>query len=1120
MHYNKKIIFMIVTFLALNSTVFSQGISLIMSNMTVKKAVNELKKQTGYSFVYSVEDLDSQKSVSVSVQNGKIEDVVKQILAGQDVSYQIQGKNIVVKKNGGNNNDQDPKEKKMKKVTGVILDEKDLPIVGASVAVKGTTNGVITDMDGGFVIEASENSILVISYIGYETQTVNVNGNASLTIKLVQGVKSLDEVIVTGYSTQKKKNITGSVATMKVSDDLRMAATTSAGNLLTGRLAGVNVSTQNGIPGDQPTISIRTASSFNAQDVLYVIDGVIKGSGDFNNLSPNEIETLTVLKDAAAASIYGSRSAGGVILVTTKRGISGKMKIDYSYSYGQDARGKNAKLASAVDMGKMNNKMYPTSDWRYHTPEDLAFLQTVNNGWGYDQLDEVWSNPTIKTQNFSVSGGTEKVKYFAGVSNVKQTTFIKAYGYDKTNLRFNTTIDLTKDLQFFTGIGFQNQDTDSDSFEGPSNLYRKLLIWQPYQPVFTKGGQYIDYGWIANIGAEADKASGYNKTNNFKPDINLNLTYKIPEVEGLSAKVAFASSWANQHYTEFRKFYKMAIMPVSASGHIIDTDDANILSYRNNTSFTNPYLYKRATWSKDKQLNLQLNYDHIFGKHAVSGVLGYEAFEATSGGVGAGRERVPVYLTDQWWAFSGARADSWVDGTPSDLTSGRKSVLGQANYSYNNKYLATFSFREDGSMQFADDNRWGFFPAASVGWVISEENFFNNIKNVVSRMKLSASAGLTGNDSIGGWQWQESYGQGSTAYFGTTPSPSVGVKYGSIVNPNITWEKTRSYNFGLDFDFLKHFNAVLEYYIQDTYDILGSRSASVPTSFSGTLPAENYGEVKAQGYEFSIGYKNNINKFNYYINANVSRGTNKVITQDYAANAQEIDIPIGKSRNRIIGYQAEPMIRTQADLDAFNTAHPGYKLNGWAPYLGMLPIKDISGPDGIPDNVVNSYDRIEISKDNTPTYFGLVLGGNYKGFSFDMVFSGSAGSLKSYQEVTGNVEWNRMYQGWVDDSWTQENPNASLPMVLPYYDSAATTFRDFNSDFWYKKNNYIRLSYFNIGYNFAQLSHIEALSNLKLYITGSNLFVLGNFNKYWDPQGSAFGYPIMKSFNVGLNIGF
>lgn len=1011
-------------------------------------------------------------------------------------------------------------------VQGTVVDQDGAPLPGANILEKGTTNGTQSDIQGKFSIQlVDDQATLIISYVGYTTLEVPTNGQTYLDLKMHINASGLDEVVVVGYTTQKKKNITGSVETVNVTEDMHLAVTTASGNLLRGRIAGVFVGTPNGAPGEQPNISIRQNSSWNNQNVLYVIDGVVKGSGDFNNLSPNEIATFTVLKDASAAAIYGARAAGGVIVVTTRRGDPGKMKIDYSYSYGEDTRTKNVSLTSAVELGQLYNRMFDNTNSGYYTQEDFDHLKNINNGWGYDQLGEVWTNPSIATHNFSVSGGSDKIKYFGGISNIKQKTFIESYGFEKTNVRFNTTINITDNLQFFAGMALHKTDKEQPYFtdyvaSDPAGLYAKLLRWQPWQPVYTDNGQYAHYGWVANVGAEANNEAGYNNTYIIKPDVNVNLTYKIPGLDGLSAKVAYASSWTNSHNDQFKKSYEMAVLPQNDSGHIIDTRDENILGWKTN-SISYPSLTKVARWSNDFQFNLQLNYNRVFGKHDVSGVIAYESAEANGSSVYGGREKVPVYLTDQFWGFSNARSDTYAGGDPS-FSNGRKSVIGQANYIYDNKYMVSASIRNDGSMNFAPDYRWGVFPAASLGWVISEEDFFSGAKKAIDRLKLSASFGVTGNDSVGGWQWQESYQTGNKSYFGEGGNNvSQGIKYGSIVNPNITWEKTRSYNFRADIEFMRHWNATLEYWLADTHDILGKREASVPTSFSGSLPAENYGEVKAQGFDFNIGYNNKIGDLSYFVNGNVSYGWNEVVTQDYAQNAQNIDIPVGKSRNRIVGYQSEPIIRTQGDLDAFNASHPGYKLNGWEPYIGMLPIKDISGPDGTPDNVINSWDRVEINDDNTAINFGLSLGSEYKGFSLEAVFSGQAGFDKSYRDITGNVEWNRMFTGWLYDSWTPENPNASLPKSLPYYNSASTTYRDVDSDFWYRDASYVRLQYLNFGYNFKELSRIKAINNLKLYVTGSNLFVISKFNKnFWDPQGSALSYPIVKSFSVGLNVGF
>ena len=998
-------------------------------------------------------------------------------------------------------------------VTGVVLDSQGEPVVGANVFEKGEkTNGTITDIDGKFSLNVSDNATLVVSFVGFKNQEIAVKGRDKIDIRLADDSELLDEVVVVGYMTQKKGLVTGAVSSMKMDEKLNTLPTTSAGNILVGKLAGVSVSTPNGLPGAAPSISIRTGSSWNDQNVTYVIDGVVRGGGDFNNLSPNEIEDITVLKDAASAAIYGSRSAGGVIIVTTKKGTRGKPVFNYSYGYSIDTRTKNSDLTSGVEAaelyGRINGEADPAG-WAW-SQEEIDHIRTINNGWGYDQLDAVWRNPVTQTHNFSVNGGSEKVRYFGAASYVKQEGFLKPYTYDKYNIRMNVTADITKDLEVFAGLAVYNTFQGNAVFENAEANYGKLRVWQPDQPVYTDSGKHIDFGWIANNGASVDGKGGYNKSQMLKPQAVISATYKAPFLKGLSAKISYSRSWVHDlnkiYYTNYDLYQ---VKKSGTHNHIFSTKDEDIIGTRKTTWVGKDYIQRKSSWSGDKQFNVQLSYENVFNNlHRVSGTLVTEWYEGDGASVHGGRETFPVYMTDQFWAASSARADTW-GGGDTDWQSGRFSYIGQFSYSYADKYLLSFSFREDGSMNFAPSQRWGFFPAGSLGWVISEESFFN--KSAIQFLKLRASVGLTGN---------ESYKSGSSAYFGSSPSKSVGITYGSVVNPNLTWEKALSYNVGADVNFLNHWTVSADYWYRNSYDILGSRQNTLPNSFSLTMPAENYGEIHAQGFDLQLGYHGNNKDFSYYGNLTMSYGWNKTIKQDYAENARWIDIPVGKSRSYITGWEFDKIIRTQEELDAFKAEHPNYQHNGLSPELGMMVFKDLSGPDGKPDGIINDWDKVILKNSNNPVIYGLNLGGSWKGLSVDMMFSGQLGVDKWATDLAGGVEWNRMWKKWYNDSWTPENQNATLPKRIS--SNNAKTYETASS-YWLKDASFMRLKYLTVSYDLPKNQFYNKLfDNVRFFVTGTNLFVLSSFNKnYYDPEiGNGNAFPILRSVNLGVDVKF
>lgn len=1086
-------------------------ITIDMKNKPASEVVKQIEKVSKYRFFYKKGLPGMNTPITVEANDQSIDAVMGQVVKQIPVSYTVKGGTQVVI---AESELQNGTASKSKTVKGVITDMNGEPVIGANIVQKGSTNGVISDLNGAFEINVSEGAVLQVSYIGYLSQEVKVGKGSLMNITLKEDTQTLDEVVVIGYTTQKKGLLTGSVVSLNVDESMEKMPTTSAANILVGRLAGVNVSTSDGVPGSNPSLSIRTGSSWNDQNVLYVIDGIVRGSGDFNNLSPNEIENVTVLKDAASAAIYGARSEGGVVLVTTKRGKVSKPVFNYSYSYGVDTRTSNVEQTSAVQTGEIFNRVHAGEnvDW-FWSQEELDYIKTINDGWGYDQLDIVWRDPTTQTHNLSVNGGSEKVKYFGGVSYVKQKGFLKSLNYDKFNFRLNTTVDVTDNLQFFASMALSNNKKQNATYEG-SGMYSKLLRWQPDQPIYTDGGQLIDYSWTGSVGGEFDGFGGYSYNYLLKPQINLNVTYKIPGVEGLSVKAAYGSNWQNDRNEDFRTRYQLAIMKTSGQyNHIFHTDDASILRYRTSSQISKDYIEKKSSWGYDYQLNFQANYNRTFKDvHHVSAALVYERSESSGGSLKAGRETFPVYLTDQFWAASSARADTWGEG---DATwkNGRASFIGQFNYSYANKYLFNFSFREDGSMNFAKDERWGFFPSGSAGWIISEESFFN--KKSVNYLKLRLSAGLTGNDSVGGWAWQDTYQSGNSAFFGKDPSKWVGIKYGSLVNTALTWEKSFSYNVGIDMNFLNRWNTSVDYWFRNTYDILGDRQASTPTSFSRSMPKENYGEIHAQGFDFTLGYNNKWGDFDFHGNLTMSYGWNKVIVKDHAENAKWIDIEQGKPRGYIKGYRFDQIIKTQEQLDQFVAEHPNYNLGGKKPVLGAMIYKDLSGPEGVPDGIIDSWDKDILTKYNFPINYGLNLGGSWKGISLDVMFNGKLKWQKSFKNLAEGVDHNRMWVEWYDNSWTPENTSAWLPQRV----SKDKTYTE-DSDFWYKDASFIRLKYINLGYTIPKTVYKGIVDRVKVYFSGNNLFMLSNFS-YYDPEiGGGWDFPVMRSFNFGVDVTF
>ncbi|MEX2594171.1 MAG: TonB-dependent receptor [Anditalea sp.] len=1003
-------------------------------------------------------------------------------------------------------------------ITGTVVDENGEPIPGVTISVPETNIGTATDLDGKYSLSVIEGSTLVFSFIGFETQRVLVENQNEINITLFEDMASLEEVVVVGYGTQKKNSVTGAITTMK-SDDVRNIPVPNLSSSLAGRLSGVYVNQSSGAPGYAPSIRVRSVNTWKStgNDPLYVIDGIISDKRLFDAMDYSEVENITVLKDAASGAIYGARAANGVILVTTKRGISGEFQLNYSYSYSFDKPSKIPDYVSAKDMVRLNN--YARTNRGIppmYDDEEVAFFNENDPAKAWYTL--AYKDPVLQRHSLTATGGSDKVKYFLGGSYFDQTAFIKNADFKKYNFRSNLDVNFTEHLSGIFNVSY-NQGTrerfamqeDLVGFDvNPEfgNLWGRLLYYLPNVPPQTSDGKFINPGWIGNPLAFVEEG-GTNTRIERNVAIILGLTYKIPFLDGLSVSGKYSPNYAattmklhelkTTLYDVVRRGTNGAIYTDEVTGTIKS-------AYPNKER-----LAKIQEASNNYQLNFSANYVKEFGKHHVDAVLVYEQSESQYDYFYGVREGFPLVQNDQFWATSASRDDSYVGGTEREF--GRASFIGRVVYSYDERYFVNATARHDGSMLFGPDYRWGTFPSVSAGWVISKENFFN--VNNIDFLKMRGSWGIAGNDAVGGWEWSESYAVSGDYLFGTTPQPRV--RYNGIVNEKLTWEKTREWNIGLDTRLFNRFLFTAEYFKRHNYDILDARIASFPVSFGGSMPPENYGIVDANGFELELGYVDHIGQVEFGVKGNFSYATNIVKLRDVAQNVQEVDNPNGRPTDYIRMLAVTDIIRTQKDLDDLPA---DYTIYGRAPALGALNFEDVNGPSGIPDGKIDDYDRqvLEGKHSMNPYTFGLNLDARWKGLGVDIFLQGVTGGSKLYDDGYNR----RFFDGarpptfWLD-SWSPENVDAEYPQPVTW----DYTVDHLPSTFWLKSGNFLRLQYVNFTYALPNsICQKISMSNVSFFLSGTNLLTFSKYD-YHDPSVAGMNsYPTMKTYTLGTNVTF
>lgn len=991
-------------------------------------------------------------------------------------------------------------------INGKVTDANGEAIIGASVTVKGTTsNGTITDLDGKFDLDAPANATLVISYVGYKTIEIPVNGKKTLTITLKEDTEMLDEVVVVGYGTQKKATLTGSVSSVG-GDDIKKMSPVNITNTLAGKTAGVIANTRTGEPGeDNADILIRGKGTLGSTSPLIVVDGVADRS--FGRLNPDDIESISVLKDASAA-IYGARAANGVIVVTTKRGKEGKVKVNYNgnLSFSQPTRipemlnsYQYATYVNEFDASQGNNPTYPETAMAkiLDGSDPISFPDT--DWWG-----EVAKNWATNTQHsLSVSGGNDKLSFYSSAQYMYQDAIYRNSPQDYNQYQFTTNIDaqINKAVKFSMDI-LGRQEVRNRGVWSTEDLFGYFLTTNPMSaPYFPNGLLRIGYdGVTRNAVLMVSDIPGTNKTTNnsinLKPKIRIDLDIITP---GL-----YAEGYAALDYT-FNNG-KSVNTPYDIYSYSSATGE-----YTNNRDATGAISVN--SWSNNSNtitLNARIGYSRTFNDiHRIDAFASYEQSKYQYNGLSGYRTN---YLSSALPDLDfGSKVDADKDNGGNSSETARQNWFGRVNYGYKDKYLAEVTLRYDGSMNFAPGRRWGLFPSLSAGWVISEEEFFAPLTDAVNFLKIKGSWGMMGNDNITAYQYLSiySFNKDKSYAFGTDPSYVQGVYETRTANPLVTWEKAKTWNVGFSAQFLQgKFGLDFDYFQSRRNDILITRNASVPTYSGLSLPAENLGKVKNHGFEIVASYRDRAGDFEWGATGNVTYANNKVIYMDEAANTPQWQKATGHPIDGMIMYKALGIYQTQEEIDA--TPH----LSGTKP--GDLQYQDTNG-----DEKITWDDAVRIDKSTTPKWiFGLTLNGSWKGIDLNVFFQGQADAQQLV--MPGMNMATDFYEGrWMESNTPEQNAAAKWPRA--FMKAAAVDNRNSQSSTWWLRDaSFVRLKSMELGYTFPKnLTKHIGVEKLRIYANGNNLFTIDSMGIF-DPEMTAGigGYPIQRTLTFGANVTF
>lgn len=1013
-------------------------------------------------------------------------------------------------------------------ISGKIIDEKGLPIPGATIVLKGTSSSVATDFDGKFQIKAPKDGILTISFIGYKTVQESIGGRTDFQVKMYSATQDLNEVVVVGYGTQKRSNVTGSISSLKAKA-LTDNPNTGIGQVLQGRVSGVTVIANSGEPGAASTIRVRGITTFNSDkggnNPLWVVDGVIVDNGGIGSINQSDIESLEVLKDAASLAIYGSRSASGVVLITTKKGKQGKINVSYTGFAGAFSPAKKLDLLNATQYATIMNEKSVAGGG------GLIYQNPAALGTGTDWQSTIFNKGSVRTSHeISFSGGNEVSSFYSSIGYQDQEGIVATdiSNYKKLNMRLNSTHKISKIFTIGESVGYAHDKSQgigntNSEFGGPLSSAINLDPTTPAvvtDPAVANTSPYSTnpvvrdangnpYGISSVVGQEITNPLAYIQTRlgNYKWSDNLlgNAYVQIKPINDLVFKASFGgklSTWGEETFTP-KAF-------LNSNNNVTE----NSLYRTNNRSFG---------WNVENTLTYtkQLN-DHNFVVLLGQGV--YE--DNNTIGTTVTYQGLPVNnfqdASFNWDIPASKKTGSAYSNDPHRVVS----YFARMNYNYKEKYLLTGVIRRDGSTNFGGNNKYGNFPSVSGGWVVSKEEFWKD-NSIVNNLKLRANYGINGSDAIESNRYDSNIIGGSNYNIGNPGSIVSGYGPDSPANPDLKWESTASADIGFDATMFNDFNLSLSLYNKKTSDIL--QVVEIP-GYVGAIknPVGNVADMVNKGIELELGYHHKFGEFNFSANGNVSYlenevtflGNGKAFISNGTATFQSMgDITrtaVGQAYNSFYGYQTAGIFQTQEEVNAY-TGSAGTPIQP-----GAKP-GDFRWVDNNHDGKINDDDKTFLGN-SLPAYnYGLTLNLDYKGFDFQVFFQG-ASKYKIFQGLRRLDVGNANYQTDALGRWTGEGTSNDYPRL-----TISDTNGNFekSSDFYLENGDYVRLKLMTLGYSLPQnaISKIGA-TKIRMYVTGQNLLTFTKYTGY-DPEigGDISGvdkglYPQAKGFIFGANLQF